>query len=290
MFAEESDMAQSQLHGRDVLQCAVPTPCLPHVSVAQKSKVVRAEQLLDSSDRANIAEVLRQITDSEPPAHFGTNTLENTDKSAKHCTFLHRRLDLLCSKAPGVLDKVRCFAAQAYDSAGWGHVDGPLANISEDHSLRVRVAEHWEYRRGGKLDDPWHYDGGSVMTVVVLLHDDFVGGAFCTHESDGTMLEHPMRAGDAVCFVSHKYHNVSTVIAGVRRSLVVELWDPSLSLPFLSMMRHDQGQPAWATSMVKSLDAVNSAVYAALRWCLLRAEGMLGLVWRGADSNCELRQ
>lgn len=283
-------MTRSQLHGPDVSQCAVATPCLPEVSVARKSKVVRAEQLLDSSDRANIAQVLREIAASEPPAHFGTNTLENADQSAKRCTFLHRRLDLLCSKAPGVLEKVKFFAAQAFDSAGWGCVDGPLANFSETDSLRVRVAEHWEYQRGGKLDDPWHYDGGSVMTVVVLLHDDFVGGAFCTHEPDGTMLEHPIRAGDAVCFVSHKYHNVSEVIAGVRRSLVVELWHPILSLPFLSMMRNAQVQPTWTISIVKSLDVVRRIVYSAIGWCLLKIEHMVRAAWRGAYDNCELRQ
>jgi hypothetical protein len=104
--------------------------------------------------------------------------------------------------------------------------NGPLMGFPGVAELSVRVVEHWEYTPGGKLDDPWHYDIGSVVTVVVLLNDDFEGGVFRTHEFDGVMLEHPMRAGDAVCFVSHKYHNVTEVTAGTRHSLVMELWHP----------------------------------------------------------------
>jgi predicted 2-oxoglutarate/Fe(II)-dependent dioxygenase YbiX len=38
------------------------------------------------------------------------------------------------------------------------------------------------------------------------------------------MLDHPMEVGDAVCFVSHKFHNVLPVTRGTRRSMVIELW------------------------------------------------------------------
>ena len=79
--------------------------------------------------------------------------------------------------------------------------------------------------------NPFHYDGGSIITLVVLMGADCLeGGVFQTHESDGTMLAHPMVPGDAVCFVSHKYHNVTPVTAGSRQSFVVELWQGGIAL------------------------------------------------------------
>jgi predicted 2-oxoglutarate/Fe(II)-dependent dioxygenase YbiX len=92
--------------------------------------------------------------------------------------------------------------------------------------LSVRVVEHWQYEIGGGLTDPKHYDENSVLTLVTLLSDekDLTGGVFRTLEADGTHLEHPMKRGDAICFVSHKYHNVTPVTRGSRTSLVIELW------------------------------------------------------------------
>jgi len=68
----------------------------------------------------------------------------------------------------------------------------------------------------------------SVLTLVVALNDpttDFDGGVFRTHEADGTQREHRLAPGDCLCLVSHKYHNVTPVTRGTRRSLVVELWE-----------------------------------------------------------------
>ena len=87
------------------------------------------------------------------------------------------------------------------------------------------------------------------------------GGVFQTHETDGSMMQHLMEpgsrwslivqvsfaligcmrwcgeyspktftsayVGDCVCFVSHKYHNVTPVTAGSRRSFVIEMWQGS---------------------------------------------------------------
>ena len=61
-----------------------------------------------------------------------------------------------------------------------------------------------------------------MITIVVALNDDFIGGAFGTNEADEGFLGHPLSTGDGVVFVSHKYHSVQPVIRGVRRRLVVE--------------------------------------------------------------------
>ena len=49
------------------------------------------------------------------------------------------------------------------------------------------MIEHWQYSVGGGLTDPFHNDVGSVLTIVAMLSraDDFEGGIFRTHETDG---------------------------------------------------------------------------------------------------------
>ena len=46
----------------------------------------------------------------------------------------------------------------------------------------MRCAELHDVRAGGALRDPGHFDGGSVVTVDVMLSDDFEGGEFLTRE------------------------------------------------------------------------------------------------------------
>ena len=130
-------------------------------------------------------------------------------------------------QASTVLEKILQFSRQAYHDSSW--TADCLADV-ERHggydSLSIRVIEHWDYRVGGALADPMHYDENSVLTIVALLSDEkeLEGGQFRTHESDGTHLVHEMKQGDVLCLVSHKYHNVTEVIVGFRNSLVVELW------------------------------------------------------------------
>ncbi len=43
-------------------------------------------------------------------------------------------------------------------------------------------------------------------------------------QADGRLTEHALARGDAVVFCSEMVHNVQTLRAGVRESLVIELW------------------------------------------------------------------
>ena len=45
-----------------------------------------------------------------------------------------------------------------------------------------------------------------------------------TLEADGTLLSHEWERGDALVFLSHKYHCVSQLTRGTRQVVVCELW------------------------------------------------------------------
>ena len=53
---------------------------------------------------------------------------------------------------------------------------------------------------------------------------DFEGGRFVTAEADGSLTAHRFERGDAIFFVSHKYHSVQPVTRGRRAVLVAALW------------------------------------------------------------------
>ena len=199
------------------------------VGSARATQVVISKGLLTAADLADI-ESVRQTAVADQ------TILENNPENATHFhkenTFLHMPPTFYAYElAPVVIGKMLHFAGEAWEQADWsGTADcpGPLYAVSARGglpSLSIRVVEHWKYDVGGGLFDPVHYDVDSVLTIVALLNDehDFDGGCFRTNEPDGS-LEHPMCQGDVICFLSHKYHNITALTRGVRKSLVVELW------------------------------------------------------------------
>ncbi len=108
-------------------------------------------------------------------------------------------------------------------------VDAMMFNVmSPSTACNLRVAEyHTQVAPSPGLPDPHHYDMDSMITIDIMLAEpgvDFEGGQFSTLESDGTSKEHFWGKGDAMVFVSHKYHSVSPVTKGVRKVLVLEFW------------------------------------------------------------------
>lgn len=190
------------------------------------SRVMRSPALLTASDIGDIHSVVSSILATET---LFTNNSQNRTHENKTCVFLNNPPHYhVCHKAPHVLAKMLHFGLQVWAEANWSGDSeslGPLHKVTGGlESLSIRVVEYWDYSIGGGLVDPLHYDVDSVITLVALLSDDFEGGVFRTYEVDKSHLEHPMAQGDVICFVSHKYHNVTPVIAGRRRSLVMELW------------------------------------------------------------------
>lgn len=198
------------------------------VAQARSSRVVCSRRLLSAEDIRSVHVVKECVLSFE-------SSLENNPQNATHKqkvgTFLNNPPSYsIQTDAPHVIGKMLRFAFQAWAAEDWsGNSEhpGPLYGITGGiQSLSIRVVEHWEYQVGSGLPDPLHYDTDSVITIVALLSesDDFEGGVFRTNESCGEHLEHRMDQGDTICFISHKYHNITPLTRGVRKSMVIELW------------------------------------------------------------------
>eukprot|EP00928_Gymnodinium_smaydae_P028499 TRINITY_DN21718_c0_g2_i2.p1 TRINITY_DN21718_c0_g2~~TRINITY_DN21718_c0_g2_i2.p1 ORF type:complete len:751 (+),score=177.28 TRINITY_DN21718_c0_g2_i2:153-2405(+) len=127
-------------------------------------------------------------------------------------------------RLPALLERLESAAVGVDERCGWGLLRG--FDVSK---LRPRVIEHHIVGPGGALPDPTHFDGGSVLTIDVMLSrpgEDFEGGTFCTAEApDGRLQSHAFGLGDALVFASHKPHCVQPVRSGRRETLILELWD-----------------------------------------------------------------
>lgn len=197
------------------------------VNEARQSGVICMPNFLSSDDIDEVDALRKAILTKESSL---LNNPQNSTHKHKTCTFLNNPPEFLFqSQVPSVLDKMLQFAAWSWKLGEWSGKEGcvgPLSAVTGGlASLSIRVVEYWEYEVGGGLVDPLHYDVDSVITIVALLADEYEGGVFRTNEVGDQQLEHVMRRGDALCFVSHKYHNITPVTKGVRRSLVIELWE-----------------------------------------------------------------
>jgi predicted 2-oxoglutarate/Fe(II)-dependent dioxygenase YbiX len=95
-------------------------------------------------------------------------------------------------------------------------------------SLNLRNVEYHQYSPGGSLAQREHYDGGSLITMDIMLSEpglDFEGGMFVAPLADGTLERPEFCKGDAVLFISHKYHNIEQITAGKRTVIIAELWE-----------------------------------------------------------------
>ena len=201
---------------------------VPHwvnVEDAQKTTVGTIKGLLTDMDCASIEKVVERLLGFEDPV---SNNNQNAIHENKMCLVINKTSgnNLVRQGAPLVLAKIMHFAKTAVEREGWAKPGMPLHNIrTKPEKYEVRTVERWRYEVGGSLVDELHFDHGSLLTLVVALDDGYEGGIFRTFEADGTHAEHHMNRGDAVCFLSHKYHNVTPVTKGRRHSMVIELWE-----------------------------------------------------------------
>mmetsp|Transcript_43795 Transcript_43795/g.99010 ORF Transcript_43795/g.99010 Transcript_43795/m.99010 type:complete len:279 (-) Transcript_43795:121-957(-) len=197
---------------------------LPTPAEAQRTQVVQLPNFMAPEEIDELVAAVRRVQE-----HHRAGKVERGSKGETRVvgvwrtTYLHTD-DLFRQTLPALHDRVVRAFWEADEKGGWGVLAGKDAS-----RLNLRTVEFHEYGRGGQLSDPGHYDAGSLITLDVMLAEpgvDFEGGGLLTPNQDGSVSS-PARfgKGDAVCFVSHKRHNVAPVEGGRRRVLVAELWE-----------------------------------------------------------------
>ena len=189
---------------------------------AQKTQAVRMAGFLSSEQIANLISTLQDIQSTNLAGQVSRNGSGRRETAGVwRTTYLHT--DGLFTRHFAALDKVLREAAIRVDGAHW-----ELLAKRDLNQVHFRTVEVHEYGPGGKLQEKRHYDAGSLITIDVMLADpttDFTGGHLIMPEIDGSTTKPTFNQGDAVFFVSHKYHNVTPVTAGRRMVLVAELWE-----------------------------------------------------------------
>lgn len=202
-----------------------PTGCAPvypqhkysELSVAQQTSVSRTPTVLDKQEIASLRSACRAARDR------GLAVQHLTDTGHHRTTYLHA---CTADVPAAILQKLICCMEQA-DRRDW-----KLLPVCGEYA--ARCVEYHEYSDGAGLEEEEHHDRGSYITLDLMLSDSraFEGGEFCTLEVDGTLQTHAFEQGDALVFVSHKFHCVRPVRAGTREVLIIELWSgPQRSCP-----------------------------------------------------------
>lgn len=183
---------------------------------AQKTVVSRTANFLTEQEQQ---EILRTVTSLELPRYTNSPTDDvdyygnpiHTTTYLQHNSLFLERLPWLHHKVLKLVQRVNCLH-------NWGFSLKP-------RTFSLRVAEYHEMCKGGALSNKYHYDIGSLITVDIMLEEPQRGACFQTLEANGTVIHHPFCRGDALIFVSHKYHNVSPLERGRRKVLVLEFWN-----------------------------------------------------------------
>jgi hypothetical protein len=166
---------------------------------------LRARQWVEGEEVASVREMAAKF-DHLPPAH-PSHTVR----------FLHGDHQFQ-EQCPTIFAKLMGAVVSA--ARAWGV-------LADATAPRVRVIEHHCYSKGGNLNEKEHFDEGSLVTIDVRLSQvgAFEGGEFKTWECSGEMRPWPLEAlGDAVLFLSHKYHSVTPLRSGTRNVLIMETW------------------------------------------------------------------
>ena len=181
----------------------IESPLLPDVEFAQASAVKRVPGFLSDADIEAIHATAAQVRAEKGTAGQRENCFERQVREGGRTVFINERLWQLL---PDLYARIVATAREA-DSELWGGL------LDGRHALSLRSAEYHTVLEEGGLAMPNHLDHGSLVTVDLMLSDtsDFDGGALQTLEADGSLLTHEFERGDALFFLSHKYHAVSAL-------------------------------------------------------------------------------
>ena len=191
---------------------------------AQRTRAVRLRGLLSREDieavhRAASAMMLQRAEATIDRSAWGQPA------GTWHVTFLNTA-GFFEAMLPDLYARIRQ-AAIDVDRAHWNVTEG-ISDVNyrvvEYHTMLSTINGQ---ASGGGLHTQRHCDHGSLITVDILLTDpsEIKGGVLQTLESDGELLGHSWEQGDALVFLSHKYHCVSELTQGTRQVMVLELWE-----------------------------------------------------------------
>ena len=197
--------------------------------IAQRTQAVRIRNLLSIEEVAAIHRAGRQFALERADATIDRSAWGQPDGTWL-VTFFNTA-GAFERMLPELHSRIR-EAALAVDREHW-NVTADAAHVNyrvvEYHTMKADL--DGEPTRGG-LHTKRHCDQGSLITVDTLLTDptEIDGGVLQTLEADGTLLSHEWQRGDALVFLSHKYHCVSELTRGTRNVLVCELWEGTENL------------------------------------------------------------
>jgi hypothetical protein len=124
-----------------------------------------------------------------------------------------------------VLHQKLCNLVIEVDHKHWGILADMKKSIGKQ--IMARCVEYHEYSQGrGRMMCGNHFDTGSLFTIDCMLShcSEHGGGSFVT-TTDEQAWRQDFEQGDAIVFLSHKYHAVAPVPSGLRNVLVTEFWD-----------------------------------------------------------------
>ena len=193
---------------------------LPLSAEAQPTQVVRIPGLLSASEVEAIHELHAELKPQLGSAGRTGGNQAAAYRNGKWETSYLSTDGLFAKHMPELRAKLM-ETARRVDEENWG-----LMRRAESPVV-PRCVEYHTVEPGGSLPYPTHYDAGSLVTIDVMLSnsDEYAGGTFGTLECDGSMKHYPFEKGDALVFVSHKFHCVSELTRGRRNVLVMELWE-----------------------------------------------------------------
>ena len=155
---------------------------------AQKLSAVIQQSRLSKDEIARIRAVCDQKADDDE--------LRKLRADGHSVTFLQK--DGLFEKAePELLAKLTNIMKET-DEEHWSLIAN---EVKED--VNVRVIEYHHYIRGGGLLNKFHFDGGSILTMVCMLSDptkDFEGGQLMIWECDEEFKKYTVNQGDVLIF------------------------------------------------------------------------------------------
>ena len=193
---------------------------LPLSDEAQKTNVVRVPSFLTAAEVDDLHALAEELKPQLGSAGRGSNNQAAAYRNGAWET-MYMSTDGHFAKERPALRKRLMDLAREVDAKHWNVMNRATRPVVP------RCVEYHTVEPGGSLPYPTHYDAGSLVTIDLMLSNtsDFEGGAFGTLEADGSMQSYQFEKGDALLFVSHKFHCVQPVTAGRRNVLVMELWE-----------------------------------------------------------------